>query len=103
MKKLIGGAIPFVIIHFICCGSILIYLIGSGYLLKLTNESQNKYLLIPSLLLLSFAWWRLRKQNTGLLKVLLLIVIYLITSYVFIVYLFIPWWIPGYNGGPLLP
>ena len=100
MKKFIGGILPLLIIHLICCGSILFFLIGSGYLLKLSNESQNKLWLIPSLILLWIAWKQTKKQEEG--RLFWFVLIYLITSYIFITYLFIPWWIPGYDGGPLL-
>ena len=112
MKKFIGGLIPFLTIHFICCGSLLVLLISSGYLLKLSNESQNKFLLVPALLLLIYIWRQLQKDKEcghprslgeKLCRLLLIMIIYLITSYLFIVYLFIPWWIPGYEGGALLP
>ncbi len=112
MKKAIGGIIPFVVIHLICCGSILVFLTGSGYLLKLYNESQNKLFLIPSLISLWLAWRLLNhkdsdckhQKNLGeiLWRIFLFIILYTVTSYIFITYLFIPWWIPGYTGGPLL-
>ena len=112
MKKFIGGVIPFIVIHLFCCGSLLFFLVGSGYLLRLYNESQNKLFLIPSLMFLFLTWKLLRKKdpncehshNPGEIvwRIFLYLLFYLIVSYIFIVYLFIPWWIPGYEGGPLL-
>src|SRR3989339_575692 len=99
MKKAIGTIFPFLIIHLICCGSILLFLISSGYLLLLSNESQNKWFLLPSLLALFLAWRELNKIEQKPWKILLTVIIYLIISYIFITYLFIPWWIPGYEGG----
>lgn len=103
MKKTLSGIIPLILIHIICCGGALIFLISSGYLLKLSNESQNRFFLIPSILLLFLAWKQTGKQNGGLLRGFIYGSIYFLTSYIIITYLFIPWWIPGYTGGLLLP
>ena len=108
-------AIPFVITHIICCGALLLLLISSGYLLKLANEGRNKFLLTPSLIAVSAGIWLLYKHNRccrekgqreakdWIKTILLYGVIYLAFSWIFIVYLFVPWWIPGYQGGILLP
>lgn len=103
MKKALGVAIPFLITHLICCGGLLFFLVTSGYLLLLYNESQNKIFLLPALILLGLSAWQLPKIENRYLRLTLYILIYALTSYLFIVYLFIPWWIPGYRGGPLLP
>src|SRR3989338_688290 len=51
IKKITGFGLPFVLIHFICCGALLFWLIGSGYLLAMSNEGRNKVFLIPILII----------------------------------------------------
>ena len=115
MKKLLGTVIPFLITHLICCGTLLFFLISSGYLLTLANEGRNRLLLLPSLILFVGGIWLLHRHNRNccrktkktladwIFTFLLYGAIYFIFSWSFIVYIFIPWWIPDYQGGILLP
>lgn len=115
IKKFVGSAIPFFFFHLVCCGSLLILLTTSGYLLFIRQEGNRKLLLIPLLLLgiiLFFlhSYWGScckRKGHTSWKDYVLLTILYigfsLIFSLAFMIYLFIPWWIPNYRGGFLLP
>ncbi|MBI2086131.1 hypothetical protein HYT74_02200 [Candidatus Daviesbacteria bacterium] len=56
IRKFSGAAIPFVLMHLLCCGGLLFLLISSGYLLILRQEGTNKIFLIPFLLRSSSLW-----------------------------------------------
>ncbi|OGG15367.1 hypothetical protein A3D77_07545 [Candidatus Gottesmanbacteria bacterium RIFCSPHIGHO2_02_FULL_39_11] len=45
MKKVITGILPFLALHLFCCGTLLFFLISSGYLLILREEGRNKIFL----------------------------------------------------------
>src|SRR5512134_2714074 len=57
MKKAYGSLIPFLAIHFLCCGTLLYVLTASGYLYLLSVEGNNKTFLLPSLILLGIQIW----------------------------------------------
>lgn len=115
MKKIAGVIIPFVLQHFLCCGALLLFLISSGYLLSLRQEANNKIFLIPLIMvvcLLLFIYYYYgsccrRKGYKSIGDNVLLISIYFLFSFIlslmFMIYIFIPWWIPNYQGGLLLP
>jgi len=63
LARLGGGIIPFILIHIFCCGTLLVLLISSGYLLKLSNEGQNRFLLIPALIALVLVWRLFKQKN----------------------------------------
>lgn len=115
MKKVLGFMIPFTLQHIICCGALLFFLISSGLLLKFSQEGRNRIYLLPALLfvslliLLYFYYGRCckRKGHKSVLDHIYLFILYLFISFtvgiIFMIYVFIPSWIPGYQGGPLLP
>lgn len=115
MKKFAGLGLPFILTHFICCGVLLYWLIGSGLLLTISNEGTNKFFLLPILLILGILVFLYRrhencckaKTNKELkdygIQFGLYSLFIIIFSLAFLIYIFIPWWIPGYDGGPLLP
>lgn len=115
MKKLFGGILPFFIFHLFCCGALLIFLTTSGYLLLISREGQRKTYLIPVLLISAIflslyhrhgARCRLKEYKTPadhLMGILLYVGFSFLLGLAFMIYVFIPWWIPNYTGGPLLP
>lgn len=115
MKKFIGSVIPFLLFHLFCCGALLIFLTTSGYLLLIRNEGRNKTFLIPILLLgglFFFLHWYFgkcceKKDHKTFGDHTILIILYIAFSFLlgiaFMIYVFIPWWIPNYTGGFLLP
>ena len=115
MLKFIGAAIPFLFFHLLCCGALLFFLVSTGYLLLLSNEGKSKIFLIPVLLLGAlFLWLHHRHgkcceekgyQTFGdrALGIILYMVFSFIIGIAFMIYVFIPWWIPNYNGGIILP
>ena len=115
MRKFIGTTIPFFFFHLICCGALLIFLTTSGYLLLIREEGRNKTFLIPILLLgglfLFLHWYYGRccdkKNHKTLGDYSILVILYISFSFLigaaFMIYVFIPWWIPNYKGGFLLP
>jgi hypothetical protein len=115
MKKYLGAGLPLVLIHFICCGALLFWLIGSGYLLAMSNEGQNQVFFWPVLVVVTGLVFLYRyhtkccklKQKKTYIDYALQFIIYslivIILSIAFMVYIYIPWWIPDYKGGMLLP
>ena len=115
MRHFIGAITPFLFIHFICCGALLFFLVSSGYLLLLSLEGSNKFFLIPSLLLTLLLFWLNYRHRRGcqlkghktfkdcFIGLTLYLLISLTAGFIFIIYIFLPWWIPGYQGGMLLP
>lgn len=115
MKKFIGSVVPFFLFHLICCGALIIFLATSGYLLLIRQEGDKKTYLIPLLLLGALSFFIYNRyskrcdqkgcKTTG--DWMILIVFYIAFSFLFglafMIYVFIPWWIPGYKGGLLLP
>ncbi len=115
MRKFIGTTIPFFFFHLICCGALLIFLTTSGYLLLIREEGRNKTFLIPLLLLGGFFFflhWYFgkccdKKDHKTWGDHMILLTLYISFSFLigaaFMIYVFIPWWIPNYKGGLLLP
>ena len=115
VKKFIGSVIPFFFFHLVCCGALLIFLTTSGYLLLIREEGRNKTFLIPTLLLgglFLFIHWHYgrccdKKNHKTLGDYSILVILYISFSFLigaaFMIYVFIPWWIPNYKGGFLLP
>jgi len=115
VKKVVGGFIPFIFIHLFCCGALLFFLISGGYLLLLRQEGSNKTFLIPALLLSGGIFWLYRyhrkccrkkeykSYGDHVVSYSLYILLSMILGFIFIIYVFIPWWIPNYKGGILLP
>lgn len=115
MKKALGAALPFLMMHALCCGTVLVFLVSSGYLLALRQEGSTRTWLF-ALLGVFFAtlalqtWHRhhcaqaaLSGKKHDVMRIAFSIVISLMLSLMFMVYVFLPWWIPNYNGGMLLP
>ncbi|MCL4387209.1 hypothetical protein M1307_02310 [Patescibacteria group bacterium] len=115
MKKFIGSVIPFFLFHLVCCGALIVFLATSGYLLLIRQEGDKKTFLIPLLLLGGVLFWlhgRYDKRccergHKSFADQVVLISLYvafsMIFGFAFMIYIFIPWWIPGYKGGLLLP
>lgn len=115
MIKFLGSIVPYLIFHVFCCGFLLIFLISSGILLLLSQEGENKTLLLPAILLGIALFWLhgnhgkcceqkgYKTSTDWLISILLYISFSMIFGLIFMIYLFIPWWIPNYQGGPLLP
>ncbi|KKS98008.1 MAG: hypothetical protein UV73_C0004G0150 [Candidatus Gottesmanbacteria bacterium GW2011_GWA2_43_14] len=115
MRQAVGAVFPFLFIHLICCGMLLFLLVSSGILFMLSQEASNKIFLLPALLLTALLFWQyLHHQHSCTLKgyktfydrlrgLTLYLLLSLTAGFIFIIYVFIPWWIPGYRGGILLP
>lgn len=115
MKKIAGFGLPFVLTHFICCGALLFWLVSSGFLLTVSIEGRNRLFLIPALLVLGLLTYlyihhgkccKEKGEKTlkdYLVQFFIYSLIVIVFSIAFIVYVIIPLWIPGYEGGPLLP
>lgn len=115
MKKFIGSVVPFFLFHLVCCGALIIFLATSGYLLLIRQEGDRKTFLLPLLAIggILFFLHRRRKQccekkgHTSMGDHIFMITLYIAFSFIFgtafMIYVFIPWWIPGYKGGILLP
>lgn len=119
MKKMIASFLPILILPFTCtlllCGAAIAFLVSSGSLLLLREEGRNKVFIIPLLLLAAFLLWLRHyhgkccqeKSSKSFGDYTLSLFLYMLFSMVigiaFIIYIFIPWWIPNYQGGPLLP
>ncbi len=115
MKDFLGGIVPFLVFHVFCCGALLIFLTSSGYLLILSREGKQKTFLIPVLLLMSVLFFLYKRHGNSchikafktpgdhVLTILLYVGFSLPVGIAFMIYVFIPWWIPNYTGGPLLP
>ncbi len=115
MKHFFGPIITFFITHVICCGVLLTLLITSGYLLTIHHIGAEKKFLIPALIIIAVAYYIYREYKKCCMEVgdktlfnqvsviFLYFLLSLIIGLVFIVYVFVPWWIPNYTGGPLLP
>src|SRR3989344_2071506 len=113
--KLAGGLVPFLATHFLCCGALLYFLWSSGLLLVFAREGRNRIFLIPILAigLVFFYIHRSHKKACRaeghfgwadkILNFFFFLGFYIMMSLAFIIYVFIPWWIPGYEGGLLLP
>lgn len=115
MKHFIGSIIPFLLFHLVCCGGFLIFLTTSGYLLLVRREGSNKLFLLPLIGLgaLFFILYRrqikhcaMKGHSTAMdhsVTIITYILFSLMLGIAFMIYVFIPWWIPDYKGGALLP
>ena len=115
IKKFFGASIPFLLFHILCCGGLLFLLVSSGYLLILRQEGTNKVFLIPLLILGGLSFWLYhhygncckKKGHKTLSDYFITFLLYftfsLIFGFILMIYVFIPWWIPNYKGGFLLP
>lgn len=115
MKDFLGGIVPFLVFHVFCCGALLIFLTSSGYLLILSREGQQKTFLIPAVLLISALFFLYKRHGNSchikgyktpgdhVMTILLYVGFSFLIGIAFMIYVFIPWWIPNYTGGPLLP
>lgn len=99
----------------IMCGAAIGLLISSGYLLVLSNEGRNKTFLIPLLIAFAVAiYFYVENKKSchekgfstagdkmwGMITFMLVSMLF---TALFMLYVFIPWWIPNYQGGSLLP
>ena len=115
MKHFIGSIIPFLFFHLVCCGGFLIFLTTSGYLLLVRREGSSKLFLLPlvGLGILFFTLYRRQvkhcniKNHSTVMDHGIIMITYVLFSLflgiAFMIYVFIPWWIPNYQGGALLP
>lgn len=115
MKKLIASTIPMFFMHILCCGAVLYFLMTSGYLLVIRQEGNSKIWFIPLIvstvvLVTLITVYRKRTKKDGCCTVTQNVIhfgmsclVFLLLSILFMVYFFIPWWIPNYRGGFLLP
>lgn len=113
--KILGGLVPFLATHLLCCGALLYFLWSSGLLLVLAKEGRNRIFLIPMLVIgvVFFLIHRNHKkacEKEGhfaladkILNFFFFLGFYVMISLAFIIYIFIPWWIPDYEGGLILP
>lgn len=97
------------------CGAAIGLLISSGWLLFFTNEGRNKTFLIPFLIAFAVAilmYIENKKachqkgfSTTGdkVWGMILFMLLSGLITIIFTLYIFIPWWIPNYRGGFLLP
>jgi hypothetical protein len=99
----------------VMCGALIGVLVSTGTLLILANEGRNKVFLIPAIIIFVICLYMYIENKRechkkdfiskgdrlwGMITFMLVSVIF---SILFTVYIFIPWWIPNYNGGFLLP
>lgn len=115
MRKVVAGIIPFLFTHFLCCGALLFFLISSGYLLLLRQEATNKIFLLPALVFggIIFGLYRYhgkccqakghKSYGDQIVSFMLYVSLSMILGLLFMIYVFLPWWIPNYKGGILLP
>lgn len=115
MKKFVTLTIPFFLQHLLCCGALLFFLVSSGYLLLLREEATRKLFLLPGgiIVIAIFLLYRSRKQQCSKKEYmnakdeLIINSLYLLFSFLlsllFMIYIFLPWWLPNYKGGALLP
>lgn len=99
----------------VMCGATIGFLISSGWLLFFANEGRNKTFLIPVLIafaIVIFMYIENKKTchqkgfSTTVGKIWGIILFMLLSGLItvlFTLYVFIPWWIPNYQGGFLLP
>lgn len=114
MKKIVGPILPMLGFHIICCTFLIGILITTGLLYNLSWEGENKTFFIPALLTAGGLFWAYKRQakcctespfdtRSKVLMYLFYILFSVFLGFIFIIYFFIPWWIPGYRGGILLP
>ncbi|KKQ29866.1 MAG: hypothetical protein A3H17_01710 [Candidatus Levybacteria bacterium RIFCSPLOWO2_12_FULL_37_14] len=99
----------------VMCGAAIGLLISSGWLLLLSDEGRNKTFLIPALIAFAFVIYAYIENkrtchqkgfsSTGdkIWGIILFMLLSALITVLFTLYVFIPWWIPNYQGGFLLP
>lgn len=104
-KQGIFQAFSFTGLCVVMCGAAIGFLISSGWLLFLADEGQRKTFLIPLLAILAIFYfiYKKYKHQSKFLHFSLYLSMSLLLSAVVMLYIFIPWWLPDYKGGPLLP
>lgn len=104
-KQGIFQAFSFTGLCVVMCGAAIGFLISSGWLLFLADEGQRKIFLLPALIILSALYfiYKKYKHKSKILHIVLYLTISVFLSAIFMLYIFIPWWLPDYTGGPLLP
>lgn len=97
------------------CSAVIGLLISSGWLLLFSNEGRNKTFLIPALIafvIVIFMYIENKKTchqkgfSTTADKIwgmILFMFLSILITILFTLYVFIPWWIPNYSGGLILP
>ena len=115
MKNIWLPLVTFFSTHLLCCGALLGVLITSGYLLTFHHIGVEKKFLIPLLIVAIVLFFIYREYKKCCNEVgrktrfdyLAIFTLYfafsLLSGFIFIIYFFVPWWIPNYNGGFLLP
>ncbi|OGD71929.1 hypothetical protein A2703_00915 [Candidatus Collierbacteria bacterium RIFCSPHIGHO2_01_FULL_50_25] len=115
MKKIVGLVIPFLATHVLCCGALLYFLWSTGLLISIAREGRSRVYFLPIFIIGLVFFWLHRSHKKAchleghfrwgdrVVNFLFFLTFYLMMSLVFIVYVFIPWWIPGYDGGLILP
>ena len=104
-KQGIFQAFSFTGLCVVMCGAAIGFLVSSGWLLAFADEGQTKTFLIPMLIGL-FILYSARKKykcRSKILSIILYLSISVLLSAIFMLYIFLPWWLPNYKGGPLLP
>lgn len=101
----IWQAFSFTGLCIIMCGAAIGFLISSGWLVFLADEGQRKTFLLPLLAILAIFYfiYKKHKHRSRILHFSLYFSMSLLLSAVAMLYIFIPWWLPNYKGGPLLP
>ena len=115
MKNVWLPVVTFFSTHLLCCGALLAFLITSGYLLTLHHIGVEKRFFIPALIVpivLFFVYREYKKccNEVGrktLFDRTVIFTLYIALSIsvglIFMIYFFLPWWLPNYSGGFLLP
>ena len=98
-------AFSFTGICIVMCSVAIGFLVSSGWLLTLADEGRAKIFLIPMLVGLFIFYFAHKKYKcrSKILGVTLYLSMSVLLSAIFMLYIFIPWWLPNYKGGPLLP
>lgn len=115
MKNIWLPVVAFFSTHFLCCGALLAFLITSGYLLAFHHIGVERKFFIPALIISVILFFIYREYNKCFKEVnrktffdrIAIFVLYLAFSFsigiIFMIYFFLPWWLPNYTGGFLLP
>jgi len=115
MKNIWLPIVTFFSTHLLCCGAVLGILITSGYLLTFHHIGEEKKFFIPALIVvvvLFFVYREYKKCCNEIGRKTFFDYIVIFTLYfalsifsglIFMIYFFLPWWLPDYNGGFLLP
>ena len=97
------------------CGATIRLLISSGWLIFFADEGRSKTFLIPALIafaIVIFMYIENKKSchqkgfsttTDKMWGIILFMLLSGLITVLFTLYVFIPWWIPNYQGGFLLP